>query len=313
MATIAEQLMTLFTVKQNLKIALTNKGINMTGVTFNEYASKIRMLALDKASPVITFTAPSSGATLTDTTPTITANITDANGINISTLKITLGSTTLSYNSSGVSYSAITNGYSISYTPTSALSSGSYTVSISVSDSIGKSSTVSRSFTINSWVTKSGSFLKMTGNSSPSPLSCSISNAYGQYTCGSNYWYAFDNTSSNTLSLTANKPEGSTQNAFVGVKCSFGKIIKVNKIALYGGNWYGSGDGYQYGYSLLLNGTDVFTITGLRGAELSSGGISTPNGIEADAIQVFVRSTAQGSSVTFNVGYVQITEWQELA
>lgn len=55
MTTIAEQLTTLENVKQDIKMALIDGGVDMTGVPFTEYASKIQGLSGGVAGSGINF------------------------------------------------------------------------------------------------------------------------------------------------------------------------------------------------------------------------------------------------------------------
>lgn len=85
--------------------------------------------------------APTAGATVTNNKPAIKINVTDSDsGIDTSTFKLYIDSGSAITWSSG-SASVITNGYTWTYTPTTALSDGSHTLKIDVSDYDGNAAT----------------------------------------------------------------------------------------------------------------------------------------------------------------------------
>ena len=97
-------------------------------------------------APTITITAPTASQYLGTANPEIAFTITEetnGSGVAISTLKIELDGTTYTNTSSGVVASAITNGYSVKFTPATALKDGAHTVKVTVADNDGNSSTSS--------------------------------------------------------------------------------------------------------------------------------------------------------------------------
>ena len=81
---------------------------------------------------------PTSGAAVTNNKQPVAFTVVDeagGSGINLSSLVVKQDSTTVA--SSAITTTAITNGYSVTYTPASALSDGSHTVTITVSDNDG--------------------------------------------------------------------------------------------------------------------------------------------------------------------------------
>ena len=81
-----------------------------------------------------------SGAFVTNNKQPIVFTVTDesgGSGINISSLVVKVDGSTVS----GTSTTAITNGYSCTYTPSSVLSDGSHTVAVNVSDNDGNTAT----------------------------------------------------------------------------------------------------------------------------------------------------------------------------
>ena len=112
-----------------------------------------RLVVKEKTKPVITISSPGSGAYVTNNTQPIVFALTDetnGSGINLTTLtfKIDAGAT-LGSGSAGMVCTASGNGYACTYTPQAALSDGSHTVKINVSDNDGNIATqVTRTFTV---------------------------------------------------------------------------------------------------------------------------------------------------------------------
>ena len=70
-------------------------------------------------------------------------------GVNLSTVKIKVDSTTYTTSSTGMVSKGITNGYQFTFTPQTALKDGSHTITITASDNDGNAATVvSSTFTI---------------------------------------------------------------------------------------------------------------------------------------------------------------------
>lgn len=121
--------------------------------TDSTLGSSLKLTVKEVTKPTITFTAPSSGAYLTTSTPSITFTVldeTNGSGIKISSLSIVVdGGTALTNTSTGVTVTSITNGYSVTYVPQTALTDGSHTVVLNITDNDGNTATaVSRTFTI---------------------------------------------------------------------------------------------------------------------------------------------------------------------
>lgn len=154
------------------------------------------------------------------------------------------------------------------------------------------------------WILKTGNFLKMTSNSTPSPFTAALENAYGNYNVGSDYWRAFDGTTGNGLELNASKPDGSG-NGYVGVRCSFGKTIRAVTLSLAINN-----SGYSTGIRLIKGQTVLKDITWPSSGTID---LSTePNGyLEIDSIVIYCRATETGTNNYFNIDYIQITKWYQ--
>ncbi len=98
----------------------------------------LRLVVKEKVAPVISILSPSGGAHVTNNKQPVVFTITDetgGSGINLSSLMVKQDGTAVA--SSAIATTAVTGGYSVTYTPTTALSDGSHTVTVSVSDNDG--------------------------------------------------------------------------------------------------------------------------------------------------------------------------------
>ncbi len=96
--------------------------------------SSLRLAVKETTAPVINITAPTASATLTNNQPAITFTVTDDDsGVNPSTIGITIDSGT-KITGDTIKKTAITNGYTCSYTPSAALADGSHTIKVDASD-----------------------------------------------------------------------------------------------------------------------------------------------------------------------------------
>lgn len=114
-----------------------------------------KLVVKETVKPVITVQSPTSGAYTTNNKQPIVFTVIDeagGSGVNINTLNLTLDSVTKYYytaQQSAFSVSAVTNGYSVTFTPPDTLSDGSHTISIACSDNDGNAATaVSSTFTV---------------------------------------------------------------------------------------------------------------------------------------------------------------------
>lgn len=111
-----------------------SRTVDATDATLGE---SLRLVVKEKVKPTITILAPTAGQTLTTSTPKITAQLRDDDsGIDIDTLVVKIDTQTVTATST-----AVTGGYDIEYTPTDALTDGSHTVTITVSDHDGNAAT----------------------------------------------------------------------------------------------------------------------------------------------------------------------------
>lgn len=109
--------------------------------TDSTLGASLRLTVQEKVAPVIAITSPTASALITNNTPTISFTVTDDDsGVNPDTIGVTIDSGS-KVTGSAITKTAITGGYSCSYTPTTALSDGSHTVKIDASDNDGNAAT----------------------------------------------------------------------------------------------------------------------------------------------------------------------------
>lgn len=124
---------------------VTVEVTNTAGTQVTEDGSTLPSLQLkvkETVAPVITITSPTNGARVTNNKQPVVFTITDeqnGSGIDLSTLVVSLNGSAVS--GSEVVTQAITNGYKCTYTPAAALSNGSNTVTVNVSDNDGNAAT----------------------------------------------------------------------------------------------------------------------------------------------------------------------------
>jgi len=111
----------------------------------------LKLTVKEKVAPTIAITSPGASAKLTNNRPPITFQLRDADsGVAISTLALKVdGGTAQGNAASGMTCTPVAGGYDCSYTPPSALTDGSHTVTINISDNDGNAATqASVSFTV---------------------------------------------------------------------------------------------------------------------------------------------------------------------
>lgn len=157
--TIAAPNTTSYNVNSNHYYPVTLEATNMAGTvatkddTDGTVGSALKLYVKEITKPVISITAPTASAFLGTNTPSITFTVVDeagGSGIAIGTLKIKVDSNSdLTNVSTGVTVTSITNGYSVTYVPQTALTDGSHTVTVNVSDNDGNAATAqSVTFTV---------------------------------------------------------------------------------------------------------------------------------------------------------------------
>ena len=108
--------------------------------TDSSLGGNLKLVVKEKVAPVISITAPTASALIANNKPTITWTVTDADsGVNSNSISITIDSG--SAITSGITKTTTSNGYSCSYTPTSALADGSHTIKINATDNDGNAAT----------------------------------------------------------------------------------------------------------------------------------------------------------------------------
>lgn len=106
----------------------------------------LKLYVEERVAPVVTITAPTEGQLMSQNRPTITFTVTDNDsGVDLETVELKVDRTVVS----GVTHSSIANGYSFSYTPTTALDDGEHTITVNASDNDGNEATeVTRKFEV---------------------------------------------------------------------------------------------------------------------------------------------------------------------
>lgn len=111
---------------------------NTAGTTFvtnGGTVNGLRLVVRETIAPVITIVSPSAGAYVINNKPPIVCDVVDeanGSGINLSTLSVKIDGTAIP-----ATTAAITNGYRVTATPTTALADGTHTISVDVKDNDG--------------------------------------------------------------------------------------------------------------------------------------------------------------------------------
>lgn len=180
--------------------------------------SNLKLYVKEVTKPTIAITTPASGAYLSTNTPAISFQLrdeTNGSGVKISSLTIKVGSTTVTNTSPGVSVTAVTGGYNVTYTPQSALADGAHTVIINVQDNDGNSATqVSRSFTVDT--------VPPTLNVSNPATSTSYQNSASLVVSGST-----NDATSSPVTVTVKLNSGAAQAATVDSNGNFSKSVAL--------------------------------------------------------------------------------------
>ena len=114
---------------------VTVTATNDAGTTATK--SDYQLVVKETVKPTISISSPTSGALVTNNKQPIVFTVVDesgGSGIKISSLVVKVDGTKVT---SGIVSMAINNGYSVTYTPASALSDGSHTVTVDCSDNDG--------------------------------------------------------------------------------------------------------------------------------------------------------------------------------
>ena len=114
--------------------------------------SVLRLVVKETTKPVIKLVQPSNGAYISNNQLPIIFEVTDetgGSGVNASTVALKLAGTTYKDGSTGMSKTAITDGYRFTFTPQAALSDGAKAIEITASDHDGNAAAkVTASYTV---------------------------------------------------------------------------------------------------------------------------------------------------------------------
>lgn len=98
----------------------------------------LQLVVKETVAPVITITSPANGARVTNSNQPVTFTVIDeagGSGVDLESVVVKLDNNQAS--AGEVTHSAVTNGYSFTYTPASPLGDGSHTVTVDASDNDG--------------------------------------------------------------------------------------------------------------------------------------------------------------------------------
>ena len=121
----------------NVTVKATNDA-GTTGTADGSTLAGLKLVVKERVAPVITIVSPASGAYVSNNKQPVVFTVTDeagGSGVDLTTLAVKQDDTAAA--ASTIKTTAITNGYSVTYTPAAALSDGSHTVTIAVSDHDG--------------------------------------------------------------------------------------------------------------------------------------------------------------------------------
>lgn len=121
----------------NVSVEATNEA-GTKGSADASTVDGLKLVVKETVAPVITIVSPTSGAYVANSKQPVVFNVTDetgGSGVDISTLVVKQDGTAVA--AANITHTAITNGYSVTYTPSAALSDGSHTVTINCKDHDG--------------------------------------------------------------------------------------------------------------------------------------------------------------------------------
>ena len=132
---------------------VTVEAVNTAGTRATADGSTLAGLKLvvrERVAPVITILSPSSGAYVTNSKQPVVFTVTDeagGSGVDLGSIAVKLDGAAVA--AGAITHTAVTNGYSFTYTPASALSDGPHTVQIGASDHDGNAAAAkSTAFTV---------------------------------------------------------------------------------------------------------------------------------------------------------------------
>lgn len=120
----------------------TVKTVDTTDATVG---TALKLRVLETVVPTISVTSPGAGAYVTNNKQSIIFQLRDesgGSGVALPSLALKVdGGTAVGSGSTGMTCTSVTNGYDCTYTPQTALTDGSHTVTINVSDNDGNAAT----------------------------------------------------------------------------------------------------------------------------------------------------------------------------
>ena len=132
---------------------VTVEATNTAGTTGSADASTLEGLKFyveERVAPVITILSPSDGAYVSNNQQPVVFTVTDesgGSGVDLDSVVVKLDGTAVS--AAEVTHTAITNGYSFTYTPSAAMGDGAHTVSVEAADNDGNAAAAkSTTFTV---------------------------------------------------------------------------------------------------------------------------------------------------------------------
>lgn len=133
----------------NVVVEATNTA-GTSGTANASTTDGLKLYVKEKVPPTITILSPSGGAYVTNNKQPVVFTITDeagGSGVNLDSVVVKLDGSPVS--AGEVTHSAISNGYSFTYTPSTALGDGGHTVTVGASDNDGNAATQkSTTFTV---------------------------------------------------------------------------------------------------------------------------------------------------------------------
>lgn len=121
----------------NVSVTATNDA-GTTGTADGATLEGLRLVVRELVAPVITILSPSGGAYVTNSKQPVVFTVTDeagGSGVDLTTLVVKQDGTAVASNT--IATTAITNGYSVTYTPAEALGDGIHTVTVDIKDHDG--------------------------------------------------------------------------------------------------------------------------------------------------------------------------------
>ena len=121
----------------NVSVEATNEA-GTKGSADASTVDGLKLVVKEIVAPVITIVSPTAGAYVANSKQPVVFNVTDetgGSGVDITTLAVKQDGTAVA--AANITHTAITNGYSVTYTPSAALSDGSHTVTINCKDHDG--------------------------------------------------------------------------------------------------------------------------------------------------------------------------------